>query len=79
MVWAFFTGWVLWITVAFGQEAPPEVPDDTAVVVAVSPFSPFVQLDQGAEPKGFSVDLFEAVAREEGLTVEYRAFANVTE
>ncbi len=71
-----FVWWVLWVVAALGQAPTAEGPDE--VVVAVSPFAPFVQLDQ-SEPRGFSVDLFEAVAREEGLRVRYVPFPNVEE
>ncbi|MEN0066371.1 MAG: transporter substrate-binding domain-containing protein [Myxococcota bacterium] len=68
-------GWMLAIGLGFAQE----VPESSELSVAVSPFSPFVQLDAGAAPKGFSIDLFEAVAREEGLQFRYVPYANVSE
>jgi len=71
--------WLVWVMAAFGQEpAPgPEGPEEE-LVVAVSPFSPFVRLDQ-AQPQGFSIELWESLAREEGLSFRYQPYDNVTD
>lgn len=71
--------WVWFVAIVQAQSPPPDV-DDTEVVVAISPFSPFVNVDDDASgAEGFSVDLWTAVAREEGLTFEFRRYANVAE
>lgn len=73
--------WV-WIGLAWGQTGPTESPTEPdaprELVVAISPFKPFVSLD-GDAPAGFSIDLWRAVAAEEGLTYRFETYANVTE
>ena len=77
--------WVAWSTalgapVAADTPAPDPTETEEAgpLRVAVSPFAPFVSVD-GPEPLGFSIDLWEALANEEGLTYQYATYANVSE
>ena len=45
-------------------------PEEVGLRVAISPFEPFVMLQPGQEPAGFSVDLWRALA--DRLEVDYR-------
>ena len=81
----WFVGWVFACFSALaapGDEAATEGNDEGVareLVVAVSPFAPFVSLEGEGDPLGFSVDLWRALAREEGLTYRFARYANVTE
>ncbi|MBX2799795.1 MAG: transporter substrate-binding domain-containing protein [Myxococcales bacterium] len=78
---------LVWLTmllvgVVWAQEAPEgseeaaEAP--TELVVAISPFSPFVTLDDDA-PQGFSVELWKALAEAQGVPYRFEAYDNVSD
>ncbi|MFW5828369.1 MAG: transporter substrate-binding domain-containing protein, partial [Alkalispirochaeta sp.] len=52
--------------------APMELPSRPIVVGGDSNYPPFEFINEEGEPDGFNVDLIRAIARELGLTVEFR-------
>ena len=76
-VWQALIGLMVCST-ALAQEPNPAPPDlDRQLVVAVSPFAPFAKLEEGQAPVGFSIDLWQAVARAEGLRYRFASYDNV--
>lgn len=71
--------WLAWLAVGLGlAQSPADGGVEPELVVAVSPFAPFVVVDAD-EPVGFSMDLWRAVAREEGLRARFEVYDNVTD
>lgn len=75
---------------AGAQEAPPTTtqtpaPDACAeqagrsLTVATKPVAPFVFLDEGQEPRGFSIELWQLIAARLGTRTEYRGSQTVNE
>ena len=72
-----FTVWAVGAVATRAQPVQPKVP--TELRVAVSPFTPFVFLDDNAAPRGFSIELWEEVARKIGVRFTYVRYAGVAE
>ncbi len=75
---------IVWLWALVAVAAPSEEPAEGApeveeeeLVVAISPFAPFVTVDGEAPPQGFSIDLWEAISREVGLRYRYARFPDV--
>ena len=87
VLWCLLAWAAAFAAPVISPEAPSEDPAearapeaDGPVVVAISPFAPFATPDaDGGPPTGFSIDLWSAVARAEGLEFSYVAFPNVAE
>lgn len=57
--------------VILAQDAASPVLEAKPLRVGISPFDPFIFLDNPDEPTGFSIELWESVARELGVKFEY--------
>lgn len=73
----FAVGW----QIRAAQAAPLNQahPDPTRIRVGIKPLEPFVFIDEGGQPSGFSIDLWNAIATELGIQYEWVQAGTVNE
>src|SRR5688572_30967060 len=64
----------LFVTVAVPAESNPK----RLVFVGSSDFAPYQYLDAQGEPRGFNIELMQALARETGIPIEIRLVATTS-
>jgi PAS domain S-box-containing protein len=66
----FVVSFIILAATAAGQEIPRQIPDipDTILVKGDWYYPPYEFLDENGVPNGFNVELFQAIARDFGLT-----------